>query len=323
MRSKETTCCLDLHADKTSILSFGLVSSTILPRIALALSPPHTSPIRSVASAMARNAKSVVAVVVASLLVALVFIAVTNDHMQTATSDMFRTQSVTMLEDISSEVAGKKLKHPGDAALAAKMQQMINDINGDYSSMMSYGSKAGYVAPASESIAAQARDGSLYKSPDIPDPPKFMVNAEGIVVGAAGYHSAAVPAVALAPAPVHHADLSANPVSDGTTSVSAKEAKLEAELRKLKEQDLEAQLHQLQAPATLHSAVVSADAPIKSAVHSDASYLLSHQANVQVPHPVAPSDNAPDSLSHPIQHAAAVVGAQGSASGAYIRNGIK
>jgi hypothetical protein len=294
---------------------------------------------------MARNAKSVVAVVLASFLVAVALVAVTNHHMQTATSNMFHSQSVTMLEDVSSEIAGKKLKHPGDAALAARMQQMINAINGDYTSMMSYGSKVGYVAPASESIAAQARDGSLFKSPNIPDPPKFKIDVKGFVLGAAGSHSAAVtlsavtpsahpatlsvPAAAPAPAPVHHAVLSANPVSDGSTSVSAKEAKLEAELRKLKEQDLEAQLHKLQsvapgpAPVSVHSAVVSADAPIKSAVHSDASYLLSHEANAQVPHSVAPSDSTPDMLSHPMQHAAAAVGAQGSASGPYVRNGIK
>ena len=294
---------------------------------------------------MARNAKSVVAVVLASFLVAVALVAVSNHHMQTATSNMFRSQSVTMLEDVSSEIAGKKLKHPGDAALAARMQQMINAINGDYTSMMSYGSKVGYVAPASESIAAQARDGSLFKTPNIPDPPKFKIDVKGFVLGAAGSHSAAVtpaavtpsaqpaalsvPAVAPAPAPVHHAVLSAHPVSDGSTSVSAKEAKLEAELRKLKEQDLEAQLHKLQsvapgpAPVSVHSAVVSADAPIKSAVHSDASYLLSHEAHAQVPHSVAPSDSTPDMLSHPMQNAAAAVGVQGSASGPYVRNGIK
>ena len=125
---------------------------------------------------MPRNSKSVLGVVLASFLVAVALVALTNNQMQSATSDMFHVQSVTMLEDVTSEVAGKKLKHPGDAQLAARMQQMINAINGDYNSMMSYGSKVGYVAPATESIAAQARDGSLFKSPDIPDPPKFDVD---------------------------------------------------------------------------------------------------------------------------------------------------
>jgi len=294
---------------------------------------------------MPRNSKSVLGVVLASFLVAVALVALTNNQMQSATSDMFHVQSVTMLEDVTSEVAGKKLKHPGDAQLAARMQQMINAINGDYNSMMSYGSKVGYVAPATESIAAQARDGSLFKSPDIPDPPKFDVDPKGFVLGSVGSHAGAVhpaaapspahlslsaPAAAPSPAPVHHAALAA-PVAAGTSSVSAKEAVLEAELRKLKEQDLEAQLHKLQgvAPAaapkslSVHAAVVSADGPVKSAVHSDASYLLSQQAHAAVPHSVAPSDSTPDMLSHPLQHAAAAVGVQGSPSGPYVRNGIK
>jgi len=296
---------------------------------------------------MARNSKSVLAVVVASFLVAVALVAVTNIHMQSATSNMFHVQSVTMLEEVSAEVSGKKLKHPGDAQLAARMQQMINAINGDYNSMMSYGSKVGYVAPATESIAAQARDGSLYKSPDIPDPPKFNIDPKGFVLGSASSHPAAaapaavpvadhaaalsVPAVEAAHAPVHHAVLSSAPATGASNSVSAKEATLEAELRKLKEQDLEAQLHKLQgsapaaapAPVSVHAAIDSADAPVKSAVHSDASYLLSHEAHADVPRVVAPSDSTPDILSHPLQHAAATGDALGSASGPYVRNGIK
>jgi hypothetical protein len=296
---------------------------------------------------MARNSKSVLAVVVASFLVAVALVAVTNIHMQSATSNMFHVQSVTMLEEVSAEVSGKKLKHPGDAQLAARMQQMINAINGDYNSMMSYGSKVGYVAPATESIAAQARDGSLYKSPDIPDPPKFNIDPKGFVLGSASSHPAAaapaavpvadhaaalsVPAVEAAHAPVHHAVLSSAPATGASNSVSAKEATLEAELRKLKEQDLEAQLQKLQgsapaaapAPVSVHAAIDSADAPVKSAVHSDASYLLSHEAHADVPRVVAPSDSTPDILSHPLQHAAATGDALGSASGPYVRNGIK
>jgi hypothetical protein len=153
-------------------------------------------------------------------------------------------------------------------------------------------------------------------------------------------HAAALsePAVAVH-APVHHTVLSSAPAASAGNSVIAKEAKLEAELRKLKEQDLEAQLQKLQgsapapapvaapapaqAPVSVHAAVVSADAPVKSAVHSDASYLLSHEAHADVPHVIAPSDSTPDVLSHPLQHDAAVVAAQGSASGPYVRNGIK
>ncbi len=324
--------------------------------VATTLSPSHRfPPAPSLALAMARNSKSVLAVVLASFLIAVALVAVTNNHMQSATSSMFHVQSVTMLEDVSSEVAGKKLKHPGDAQLAARMQQMINAINGDYNSMMSYGSKVGYVAPATESIAAQARDGSLFKSPDIPDPPKFNIDPKGFVLGAVPSHAAAAapaavpaaihpaalsaPAVAAVPAvqaPVHHTVLSSAPAAGASNSISAKEATLEAELRKLKEQDLEAQLQKLQgkapeaaspapaqAPVSVHAAVVSADAPVKSAVHSDASYLLSHEAHAEVPHVIAPSDSTPDILSHPLQHAAAAVGAQGSPSGPYVRNGIK
>jgi len=287
---------------------------------------------------MHRNAKAIAAVVLASVLVAMALVAVTNSHMQTATSSMFHGQTVTMLEDISAEVAGKKLKNPADAKIAAKMEQMINMINGDFNSMMSYGSKVGYVAPATESIAAQARDGSLYKTPDIPAPPKFHVDAKGFILGlkpdSQTQAAPSAPAAAAAPAaaPAHsHAVLAAPaPVSSASNTISTKEATLEAELRKLKEQDLEAQLHKLQggsaaAPAveTVHAAVVAADSPIKSAVHSDASYLLSNQAQAQVPHAAAPSDNAPDALSHPLQHVAATVSAQGSSSGPYMHDGLK
>jgi hypothetical protein len=125
--------------------------------------------------------------------------------------------------------------------------------------------------------------------------------------------------------------LQASPVSSGSSSVSAKEAVLEAELRKLKEQDLEAQLQTLQgaapaaapSPVSVHAAVLSADSPVKSAVHSDASYLLSHEAHAEVPRIVAPSDSTPEILSHPLQHAAATAVAQGTSSGPYVRNGIK
>jgi hypothetical protein len=285
---------------------------------------------------MPRNARAVAVVVLASVFVAVALVAVTNSHMQAATSSMFNGQTVTMLEDVSAEVAGKKLKNPADAKVAAKMEQMINMINGDFNSMMSYGSKVGFVAPATESIAAQARDGSLYKTPDIPDPPKFHIDAKGFILGlapdskSAAAHAAAHAAALSAPAPAHaHAELAAPaPAAAGSSSISAKEATLESELRKLKEQDLEAQLKKLQggsAPAaeTVHAAVVAADTPVKSAVNSDASYLLSKQPHAQVPHAAAPSDNAPDALSHPMQRVAASVSAPGSASGPYVKDGIK
>jgi hypothetical protein len=67
--------------------------------------------------------------------------------------------------------------------LAKKMQALSAQINGDFDSMMSYGSKVGFVPPAGqESIAAQVKDGSMFKSPDVPDPPAFkpVLDADSI-----------------------------------------------------------------------------------------------------------------------------------------------
>jgi hypothetical protein len=67
--------------------------------------------------------------------------------------------------------------------LAKKMQALTAQISGDFDSMMSYGSKVGFVPPAGqESIAAQVKDGSMFKSPDVPDPPAFkpVLDSNGI-----------------------------------------------------------------------------------------------------------------------------------------------
>jgi hypothetical protein len=63
------------------------------------------------------------------------------------------------------------------------MQALTAQISGDFDSMMSYGSKVGYVPPAGqESISAQVKDGSMFKSPDVPDPPAFkpVLDSNGI-----------------------------------------------------------------------------------------------------------------------------------------------
>ncbi len=60
------------------------------------------------------------------------------------------------------------------------MQALTAQISGDFDSMMSYGSKVGYVPPAGqESISAQVKDGSMFKSPDVPDPPAFKPVLDG------------------------------------------------------------------------------------------------------------------------------------------------
>jgi hypothetical protein len=87
--------------------------------------------------------------------------------------------------------------------LAKKMQALTAQISGDFDSMMSYGSKVGYVPPAGqESISAQVKDGSMFKSPNVPDPPAFkpVLDSNGIATLAA---TAAVVSPAQASALTH------------------------------------------------------------------------------------------------------------------------
>ena len=80
------------------------------------------------------------------------------------------------------------------------MQALTAQISGDFDSMMSYGSKVGYVPPAGqESIAAQVKDGSMFKSPDVPDPPAFKPVLDG-----SGIANLAATAAVVTPAEAKH-----------------------------------------------------------------------------------------------------------------------
>jgi len=80
-----------------------------------------------------------------------------------------------------------------DAACTAKkaqienqMKQLRDQINGDFSNMITFGNKVGYIPPTTESIKQQVMDGSLLGNKDEPKapPPFSAVAATDHVLGA-------------------------------------------------------------------------------------------------------------------------------------------